>query len=304
LLFEKVALKSSEVEVQPKLNGGTDVNYVFEYALKETFSKKRLEKLSNDFSSQFQSNTPFPHVYIDNFVDPKLLKLIEQEVVEANYEGKCNIKGKKKKFACFYRSYKNGERNQSLKLGVFSEDQFGIFTRFMFLMLKSSSFTTFLEDISGLRDVIPDPHFRGSGLHSTAPGGFLRVHADFNLYEQYKLDRRINVFLFLNSKWEKNWGGALELWPVNMSSCEKKIQPIFNRLVIFKSTDFSFHGYTDPLTSPIPRRSMAMYYYTNGRPENEKLRGRDGSHSTLFQDVPCRMQSVDSLGPKCFKYSK
>ena len=87
LLFEKVALKSSEVEVQPKLNGGTDVNYVFEYALKETFSKKRLEKLSNDFSSQFQSNTPFPHVYIDNFVDPKLLKLIEQEVVEANYEG-------------------------------------------------------------------------------------------------------------------------------------------------------------------------------------------------------------------------
>jgi hypothetical protein len=39
---------------------------------------------------------------------------------------------------------------------------------------------------------------------------------------------------------------------------------VFNRLVIFDSHDFSFHGLPDPVTFPEgePRRSIILYYYT------------------------------------------
>jgi len=286
-------------------------NSLFETALLETFSSERLKGLARRYAREFQSKTPFPHIYIDNFVEPALLKLVEKEFIEMNYDSICESVAHKmgigrdsSKMNCLYKTLKMKggdvfERNEYKKLAVYSEEYFGAMTRFLFLLFKSSTFTTFLEDISGIDNVIPDPHFRGSGLHSTAPRGFLRVHADFNRYERYKLDRRINVFLFLNSEWKEKWGGALELWPRNMSTCERKIQPIFNRLVIFRTTDFSYHGYTDPLTSPFPRRSMAMYYYTNGRPDEEKIGKGDHSHSTLWQEVPCKMQGLESLGPKC-----
>ena len=45
----------------------------------------------------------------------------------------------------------------------------------------------------------------------------------------------------------------------------------FNKLVIFNTTDFSFHGHPEPLKCPdnVTRKSLALYYYTNGRPKNE-----------------------------------
>jgi len=59
---------------------------------------------------------------------------------------------------------------------------------------------------------------------------------------------------------------------------------VFNRCVIFNTTDFSFHGHPDPLTCPEgrTRKSLAMYYYTNGRPAEEI----SGDHSTLFKARP------------------
>ncbi|NES83473.1 MAG: 2OG-Fe(II) oxygenase, partial [Moorea sp. SIO2B7] len=69
-----------------------------------------------------------------------------------------------------------------------------------------------------------------------------------------------------------------------LTRCEKKVLPIFNRCVIFSTTDFSYHGHPDPLTCPEgqTRKSLALYYYSNGRPAEEL----SGSHSTLFQARP------------------
>ena len=118
--------------------------------------------------------------------------------------------GGKKKVHCFHKS---ADENESRKSAVVDESVMGPYTRLVFGFLKTSLFVEFLERLSGIDDIIPDPHYRGSGLHQTGPGGFLRVHADFNRYERYGLDRRVNVFLFLNENWDPDWGGALELWP-------------------------------------------------------------------------------------------
>jgi hypothetical protein len=88
----------------------------------------------------------------------------------------------------------------------------------------------------------------------------------------------------LNEDWQDEWGGHLELWDKEMSHAVEKISPVFNRLVVFATTDSSFHGHPDPLTCPVGvrRRSLALYYYSNGRPEEE----RSESHGTLHQVRP------------------
>jgi hypothetical protein len=70
-----------------------------------------------------------------------------------------------------------------------------------------------------------------------------------------------------------------------MEKCEKKILPTFNKLAIFSTTDFSYHGHPDALNCPEDRsrKSLALYYYSNGRPADEVHQG-DEKHNTLFQE--------------------
>ena len=60
--------------------------------------------------------------------------------------------------------------------------------------------------------------------------------------------------------------------------------PTFNRCVIFNTTNNSYHGNPVPVACPEgrSRRSIAMYYYTNGRPAEEV----SDSHGTLFRNRP------------------
>jgi hypothetical protein len=138
--------------------------------------------------------------------------------------------------------------------------------------------------LTGIQGLVPDPHLWGGGLHQILPGGKLAVHADFNKYPHFKLDRRLNVLVYLNRDWQEQWGGQLELWNRDMTRCEQRILPLFNRMVCFSTTDSSFHGHPDPLRCPADRtrRSLALYYYSNGRPAEEIGR----PHTTLFQYRP------------------
>ena len=56
-----------------------------------------------------------------------------------------------------------------------------------------------------------------------------------------------------------------------MNKCVKKISPEFNKMVIFSTTDFSNHGHPEPLNclENLSRKSLALYYFSNGRPSSE-----------------------------------
>ncbi|CAM9667139.1 unnamed protein product [Phaeothamnion confervicola] len=153
---------------------------------------------------------------------------------------------------------------------------------------QSSPFLLFLEELTGIKGLIADPHYRGSGLHQIAPGGYLNLHADFNRYVTFGLDRRVNAFIYLNEDWDDSWGGHLELWNRDLKTCGAKIAPKLGRFVVFSSTDFSYHGHPAPLAAPPgrSRRSLALYYYTNGRPSEEIIDPKY-EHSTLFVKGAC-----------------
>lgn len=225
-----------------------------------------LIRLGTSLLPTYTAADPFPHVVIDDFLPPEIL-----EAVLGEFPGPGAI------------DWKRFEDGTGRKLATRDESQFGSTTLALMHHLNSSRFLTFLEKLTGVEGLIPDPYLEGGGLHQIERGGFLKIHADFNKHPKLKLDRRLNLLLYLNKGWQESYGGSLELWTPEMDRCTK-VLPIFNRCVVFSTTDFSFHGHPEPLTCPegVARRSIALYYYSNGRPASEL----SAAHSTLYQRRP------------------
>ena len=151
--------------------------------------------------------------------------------------------------------------------------------------LNSSSFIDFLQYLTGIPSLIPDPHYIGGGYQEVKRGGMLKMHIDFAKHPATRLDRRLNCLIYLNKNWIDAYNGHLMLYNAEFTNCEKSISPIFNRMVVFSTTNTSFHGLPEPLMCPpnVSRKSLALYYYTNGRPESE-LRPSTWKSSTFFRE--------------------
>lgn len=176
------------------------------------------------------------------------------------------------------------ENPNEKKLASRSEIQLSDAARRLIWELNSQAFLNFLEILTGIEGLIPDPYLVGGGLHQIQRGGLLKIHADFNRHSSLRLDRRLNLLVYLNRDWKEEYGGHLELWDRGMTHCVRKVLPVFNRSVLFSTTDDAYHGHPQPLTCPEgwTRKSLALYYYTAGRPTDEASK----DHSTLFQRRP------------------
>ena len=119
--------------------------------------------------------------------------------------------------------------------------------------------------MTGFKGLTSDPYYLGGGIHQIGKGRFLKIHHDFTKHTYLpNLERKINLLIYLNSEWKEEYGGHLELWDSQMTTCHHRILPIFNRCVIFNTNKFSYHGHPDPITCPPERtrKSVALYYYS------------------------------------------
>jgi hypothetical protein len=233
-------------------------------ALDSFLPLSRMKELGASAHSSYINARPFPHIVFDDFFDPSLLDLVLPEFPQPG--------------AIRWQHFDN---EREIKLASASESSFGPATRLLLYHLNSITFLEFLSAVTGIANLIPDPSFEGGGLHQIVRGGKLGIHADFNKHRSYDLDRRLNLLLYLNKEWRAEYGGHLELWDRDMTRCEAKVLPVFNRVMIFGTTDFTYHGHPDPLQCPegMTRKSLALYYFSNGRPAEEI----SGAHSTLFR---------------------
>ena len=248
------------------------------------FGPKELGKLAATHGEDYQKAHPFPHVVLDDFLPEWVLEQILAEFpapddidwIERTSYGKIE-QAEEGPSEVAYSLNKLESKNTS---------ELGPFTRQFFSEVNSRVFIEFLESLTGIGRLLPDPHLSGGGLHSIGSGGILRVHADFVWNERIRLDRRLNFLLYLNQDWKEDYGGELEIWDKDMIRAEKKIMPIFNRCVIFSTSSTSFHGHTNPIKCPKNqrRKSLAFYYYSNGRPEGEVTLGH--KEETLWQATP------------------
>ena len=215
---------------------------------------------------QFKNADPFPHIVMDGLFDDAYL-----EAVLAQFPGPDED---------VWHEFSN---ENEIKKGYHYERLLRFeLQAFMFLM-NSPIALLFLEELTGIRRLIPDPYFGGGGPHRIGPGGFLKVHTDFNRHPKLNIYRRLNVLVYLNQNWEEEYGGHLELWDRNLENCVSTVLPTFNRTVVFETSEHSWHGHPKPLTCPADRarQSVSFYYYTAEKPEA----GFEFEHATIFRDT-------------------
>lgn len=221
----------------------------------------------------FASAKPFPHVVIENFLDNEFATVIHDEVraTVANINASNDIT-QKRKVAC-------------TDWNLFGENTFKLISFF-----NSAAFISYLEEITGISGLLPDPWLEGGGIHQTWRGGFLKMHTDFNWNEKLRADRRINILLYLNKDWLPEYGGELVLKKVDEDT-QKSFPPLFNRLIIFNTNDTTLHGQPHPLKFPetYPRASIALYYYTSGLKVRERMRRR----ATTTRYLPLEKGDID-----------
>lgn len=217
----------------------------------------------------YRAARPFPSIWVDGVFDPARLDEILAEFPDLSVRPEVH--------------YDNP--NEGGKFATRGEARFGPKTRDFLHFLNSEPFLRFVQRLTDIEEpLLPDPYFVGGGLHEIKPGGVLKLHADFNKHPEIGLDRRVNVLVYLNKDWKEEYGGHFELWDEALTRAETRILPVFNRMAIFSTTSRSYHGHPDPLTCPPDRsrKSMALYYYSNGRPARE-IEPDKGVHSTLFR---------------------
>lgn len=205
--------------------------------------------LGKEFAQAYNAASPFPHIVIDDFLPAELLDRVLDYCTEiVRDEDSISFDRDQERFKTSYQP-----------------DRLPDDVRRLFYSFNSKPFIKLIENITGIKGLIPDPYFLGAGIHEIKQGGHLSVHADFNHHKPMNLERRINVLIYLNKDWKPEFGGGLELWNTDMTVREHDIVPLFNRCVIFNTTENSMHGNPQPICHPdgISRKSIALYYYTS-----------------------------------------
>lgn len=198
-------------------------------------------------------NFPFYYHIIDNFFDLETARKIESEFPNYNCP------------AWF-------EYNNPLEIKRTCNNwyYFGPETYKIFSYLNSKEFILQLEKITGIKKLYPDIGLHGGGLHLLGSGGKLNVHLDYSIHPKLKLQRKLNLIIYMTEDWNSEWGGSLELWSHNKEKNKPlnkivTVDNIFNRAVLFDTTQNSWHGFPEPMTCPDGkyRKSLAVYYLTD-----------------------------------------
>lgn len=214
--------------------------------------------LGEKLNFSYVNNSPFPNIVLDNFINPEVALQCFSEL--KNYwgwgsESPSNLYMASHQVNKFYTPWspENFEFLKNTAPTVYNTLQY----------FNSEPFLKFLSELTGIEGLIGDAEFFGGGAHKIHTGGKLSLHVDYNIQPQTNQFRVLNLLLYLNPDWEKEWEGALELWDHKTKTCAHKIFPFFNRAVIFTLSDNSIHGHPIPLKCPenIERYSLALYYF-------------------------------------------
>ena len=200
--------------------------------------------VADQYRQRYQTAAPWPHLVEDGLVNPSVVAAAEaQELGPA--------------LALRVERAHRTVKAESPKVN-------GPAARQILDSLLTPEFVAFLEEVTGIDALIPDPSHALAGLHVSPPGAFQALHRDFRLHPTSGLYHRVNVLVFLNSEWKAEYGGQLELWPADTSACGQRITPTAGKMVIFETTPTSYHGIPDPVRCPPGRArlSLASYYYT------------------------------------------
>lgn len=220
------------------------------------FGKNTLNAIENG-KDRFKAASPFPYLIIDNFFDKKVAKQLSKDFMPENDPK--------------WLHYENAiEKKQ-----VFNQwHEFPALTYQTFCYLSSPDFVSFLSELLDVK-LYPDPGLHGGGWHFHKSGGILNPHLDYSIHPKMRLQRRLNLIVYLQEGLYPWHGGHLGLWSEKDGQPDKltrEIYPRFNRAVLFDTTKGSWHGIARSFKPPKnkPRKSIALYYVQIPQPDADQ----------------------------------
>ncbi len=231
----------------------------------------RLQDEHELLATRFRERDPFRHIVIDDFLSADACAdLLTQ-------------------FPPFERG---NARNEAGELGAKSTVEkirnLGPAYAALDDLIQTREFLDLIGRITGIPNLLYDPWYFGGGTHENRAGQDLDPHVDFNRHPVERWHRRLNLIVYLNQEWHDAWGGSLELHTDPRAADDRvtTITPLYNRAVIFETTEWSWHGF-NRIALPedkraLSRKSIALYFYTTERPQDELA----DTHSTIYVDRP------------------
>lgn len=210
-----------------------------------------VDKIVDRFRNTTQLNIdyvktpPYPNIAVDNFLPEETIKAMKQECDQLTWTRE------------FTRNGSHMFEKQDVDdCPVASEVKNA---------LSSKKFLSWLGEVSGHYDLIPDPYMIGAGYMRCTRGDSLKLHSDFNFNNTLKLYRMMSINIYLNADWSPEWNGDLQFWDFERKKCMTRYYPDAGRAVIFRHHKFGFHGHPEPLDCPtgIYRDGFRMFYYVS-----------------------------------------
>lgn len=226
---------------------------------------------TDQIATRFASAAPFRHVVIDDFFEPAFAEQLLAQFPafeHGEYRGEDGRPGGKSTF----------ERLRALGDAYARLDD----------VIKDRGFLDWLGRVTGIDGLLYDPWYLGGGTHENRQHAGLTPHIDFNFHPLERWQRRLNLIVYLNPEWQREWGGALDLYldPKIDTAPAHSVVPVFNRCVIFETHGHSWHGFDNirlpPERAELGRKSIALYFYT----PPDRTEAAVDAHSTVYVHTP------------------
>lgn len=189
---------------------------------------------------------PFPHRVIDDWAEPELIRAAEAEWPDDRWP--------------FWHRYDNGKLATKDPLR-FPPACAELVKRLLCLPIA---------DLLGVEGTFGDWNCHGGGLHALPPGGNLGLHLDSDHHPLTGWKRAANAVLYLNERWEPDWGGELELYDACRDHCVKRIAPRAGRLALFVPGDAAWHAVAPVSPAAQTRKTLAVFFWTQAHTDADR----------------------------------
>jgi len=216
-----------------------------------TFKNDILAKLKtfdiNQLSKEYHSHPEYGLINIEDFLPYHVVTKCSGELKNLPIE---KMKHFTRKGSCMYEC-------NDLAITPF-QDQ-------LVHALNSTQFIKWLEALTGVEKLIPDPHLVGAGYMKSYRGDTLQVHTDFNWVEEVALNRAVSVIIYFNRDWQSAWGGSLNFYDTKRQNVYTSVKPNNGNMLVWTYKNLVYHGYPDPMDCPEDecRRGFRLFYLTS-----------------------------------------
>lgn len=130
--------------------------------------------------------------------------------------------------------------------------------------LQETLIVSLIEDITGIKDQVPDSLLYAGGLSAMEKGHFLSPHIDNYHDSSRTYYRTLNLLYYVTPEWKFEDGGNLEIWSKDLSN-KITIHSKFNRLFIMETTPYSWHSVSN-IKIAATRKCVSNYYFSKKSP--------------------------------------